>query len=466
MGIRIVTSSGGGSCSCNPSGPNLDSYSASLKDAWAFNVSSGNFLSSKDNEGHLVVGGTAWNYGVEGKRSFAATTGASSYAYHGDAGFAPEGTAAEFTVQFWIKWTGGSGRLFSWYDDITSQSNSVSIHAGSSGQITVQNNGSTSNASSNNVLVANQWNQVILQRDSDSTRLVVNGVLEVTDTNSGWDQDLTDYNLLLNRAATFYGATGQGFDGGLYYTAALSAAAYGELWLKGRGTFIADATGLSAPSGAYLDAAASDCLQSWSFSQAASPLTNDFTGGEEFRIDTGSGEDYEQTCIVNKSVKFGNTQSWKCTGAPMIDIGTGDFSFSCWVYSDTASASFYPFTWTTNIGSFSSSFWLQRNGSKWQLVGITGSTIVIDSAAVYPDDTWQLLTLVRQSGTTKLYVNKDEIGSSSTLNGVDLRSYELYAGRIISHDSEDSRVGTSVLYGTALDINQITELYDDLAVAT
>ena len=452
---------GGGSCTCTPSGPTLSDYSENLKGAWSFNDNGVSFLDSTANAYDLTPARTAWSFTQDGKRSYSAKSNG-GYAYNSHADIAPKGVGAKFTLCVWInKTNNNSGHILGFAQDHTTDLVGFGCTSNSGNALYLRRNNANFDLSDNFVQYNNAWEHITMIRDDSAIRMLVNGVEVSSSSASGWDDDLDGYHLMFGRGGGGYVSSGTRYDGALYYDTDLSSTAIAELVNKGRGTFIDDQDDLTPPSGTALDTFADNCLQVWNFNDSASPITNGYFGGEKLDLAGGSGVLYEQTGKIGSAIQLSSDSWFETEFPPFTVVDTGDFSFSIWVNPASTGV-----LWSIAPDNTSStnSMHLEWSSDVFTLRGL-GTTARITSAASYSSGTWYLITVTRESGSVKLYVNKTEIGSSASFSSWNIRTYHLAIGRNTSTYAPNSLIDSAVAYDAALSIEAITELHDDLAVA-
>ena len=95
------------------------------------------------------------------------------------------------------------------------------------------------------------------------------------------------------------------------------------------------------------------------------------------------------------------------------DVGTGDFTIDCWVYTSTTTAAGYIFD--TRNGSHTNNFALYRSGDEIHYYA-QGGSIQIDSGAALTADTWHHIALVRDGSDVELFVDGVSKGTVTDAN--------------------------------------------------
>lgn len=464
-GRMIALGGNSGPCSCVPEGPALSTFATDLKAAYGFTEAAGKFLDITDNEHDLDTAGTPWTRQQPSKRLDAATA-QGGYAYNTDADVAPAGVGARFTMAVWVNKPGTFGHPMGFAPDHTDDTVGFGLEGnGGDGLYLRRNNGNLA-FSGNGAQISGGFQLLVLMRDETAMRVLINNTEYITYSGANWDDDLANMHLLFAKGGGGTMLAGTKYAGGLLYHEALSGAALTELFKLGRGTFIGDVAGLNPPAGDFLTPFAEQCIDYWGFQDAASPLLSSLTGGEKFVQDQGSGELYQQPGPIEFSYQFGavGDNAIKTLFRPFVGVGLGDFSISGWVRPDVTGCNFWSITQHASNDSFSNAIWVSWDADKFALWGLTAAAQKVLSAADFPSGINYLITILREAGTMRLFVNKTEIGSTAALSSFDLRYANFYMGRIIGFDSPGLRVSNTVAYAAALNIGAITELHDNKPV--
>jgi hypothetical protein len=112
-------------------------------------------------------------------------------------------------------------------------------------------------------------------------------------------------------------------------------------------------------------------------------------------------------------------------------FGTGDFTIECWVFSVGPSPVNSTFSKTildyrTSEPSTQVNLYYGGSGDSYKIVYYVGGVSAISSTGTAPENSWNHIALVRNSGVTKLYLNGTQTGSSYTdTNNFSASSYNV-----------------------------------------
>jgi hypothetical protein len=151
-----------------------------------------------------------------------------------------------------------------------------------------------------------------------------------------------------------------------------------------------------------------------------SPVTKSFTVNGNSQISTA------QSKFGGTSAYFDGTGDYLSTNSSNdFAFGTGDFTVECWIYSSDVSnpaqrgflqtsdtAGGLKTSYTTGITILQGS--TVSSGLNGGLVANVAGTSVGSSTAVITTNTWYHIALVRNSGTSTLYLNGTSVGSGTT----------------------------------------------------
>ena len=129
-----------------------------------------------------------------------------------------------------------------------------------------------------------------------------------------------------------------------------------------------------------------------------------------------------ETFETTGSVQFDGTDDHFNLTSSDIAFGTGDFTLECWVYFSSKDNSLDCIMETRSSTSTSDGFLFgrfQTSGHEDKIELYTGGTYRITGDVTTPDNTWVHTAVVRESGTTKLYVN----GTASSSAYIDSNNY-------------------------------------------
>ncbi len=149
-----------------------------------------------------------------------------------------------------------------------------------------------------------------------------------------------------------------------------------------------------------------------------SPITKSFTVNGDSKISTA------QSKFGSSSAYFDGTGDYLSTNSSNdFAFGTGDFTIECWFYSSNVGAKGL-FQTSDTVGglkpSYTSGIILIQGannvgaGLSGGLCAIIANTTLGSTTAVITTNTWYHIALVRNSGTSTIYLNGTSIGSAST----------------------------------------------------
>lgn len=450
MGIDIIVSGSGGGggggdgdSSVDQNGPALSTYTEIHR--YEFNDSSGDFVDAVGDEDISPLGG-AWTYGNEGLRGDCMTTGTNSYGLIDSEGYAPEGTGAEYTLNFWMNIPSVSGRAFGWFLDNGSQSNMIAVYF-NNGSAHLQHNNSSKGVGPDGSILAGVWHMITMMRDSTATKLFIDGVEYVSFSDSGWDTDLTDWELVLGKSAIYYNLSGAKWDQGRYYAEAISVTALRELYNKGRGYLSDDADPVLT--GTYISQYAASLTHAFKCDGAGDDLVNALAGGENAILESGTAT-FEATGKNGNAVSCTTNPYWSLTNGPLRGVGTGKFSINMWIKITTSSGTKQIITITGNIASFGSNLYVEANSSRQVILRGTSTTAQVTSDALVLDQ-WHMITIVRGEYLTKMYLDGVSQGVSNAFDALDVGEFEIWLGRATTN------------YGSNLDRDEILVFHDELS---
>lgn len=171
--------------------------------------------------------------------------------------------------------------------------------------------------------------------------------------------------------------------------------------------------------------------------------------------------------------KIGDTFSFDGTGDYItvaddsrLDIGTGDWSFSAWVYVDSVASYDGIVTsgaWNSNVDNFN--FITHVGGTRYWLLASTGSGWWINlqsSSNSLIKDQWQhIVVTLDRDGAQKIYIDGFEDASQSTTNTNDFDTgSDWNFGEQITYGDLDGEVDDVMMWNKTLSLNEIKTLYN------
>jgi hypothetical protein len=258
-----------------------------------------------------------------------------------------------------------------------------------------------------------QWHHLALTRDSGTMRLFVDGVLERTLTNSTNFSQAggNKFNIGADRSGTREG-TFKGWVNGVRV-------------VKGYPVYTSAFTPATTPPENIVGTVYLKNNYSYNGIDYAGATKEMYPPDNNYRTNLGRSWSPFDTLEYNNSTHFGSI-GFKGSGnehltADMSDvsIGTGDFTFQCWLYYTQQ-----PNTMTIFDGRTATSSGLYIGLSPGGEATVNGSTGLIEATAQPPNGfdklrhTWIHLAVVRNSGTLKIYKNGIEVYSTSNSSNI------------------------------------------------
>jgi len=262
-------------------------------------------------------------------------------------------------------------------------------------------------------LSVRQWHHLALTRDSGTMRLFVDGVLERTLTNStNFSQGGGNkFNIGADRSGTREG-TFKGWVNGVRV-------------VKGYPVYTSAFTPATTPPENIVGTVYLKNNYSYNGIDYAGATKEMYPPDNNYRTNLGRSWSPFDTLEYNNSTHFGSI-GFNGTGtnyliADMSDvsIGTGDFTFQCWLYYNQQ-----PNTMTIFDGRTATSSGLYIGMSPGGQATVNGSTGLIEATAQPPNGfdklrhTWIHFAVVRNSGTLKIYKNGIEVYSTSNSSNI------------------------------------------------
>ena len=113
---------------------------------------------------------------------------------------------------------------------------------------------------------------------------------------------------------------------------------------------------------------------------------------------------------------FDGTGDYLTTSDSSLVMGTGDFTYECWVYSGSASDDSIIETRASGASSDTTGFTLTFFSSSVIRVWFNGAARIVSSGSYY--NRWVHVAVVKSSGTTTLYIDGVSIGTTTTLSNL------------------------------------------------
>ena len=274
--------------------------------------------------------------------------------------------------------------------------NTVSVYAGNNAYGT-----------GNNKVLYNVWTHIALVRSSGVTKLYLNGVLETSIFTSGSLADTTNYT------GTY------GVIGGYYSSGYLSNGYISNFRVvKGTAVYTGNFTPPAAPP------------QPTQTSGLLGTNVNAIDGTNSSLLLLGSNAGIYDATAKNDIVTVGNaqvssTQIKYGTGAMYFDgtgdwlqspsssqtlaFATGDFTVECWVNFATNNGTYNPFVRYDGSGTFDFGYDYSVAQIKYN-----GSGAIFAISQTFTVGTWYHVALTRASGSSRLFVDGTQVGSTAT----------------------------------------------------
>ena len=321
----------------------------------------------------------------------ASTVGGSGYFdgtgdYLASAGTINWSSNTNITINFWAYPTSLNGSGATVYGFLgTSHANAdgyTLVYVYGDGKLGVGISGTNEIASAAGVIKANTWSYISIVRNGSTTTLYVNGTSVASNTTGVWS----------NNSATLW----IGYTGGTYFTG----------YLSGLSVILGTAT---APSGVPTEPPTNitNTNTLLNFTNAGiidNAEKNDLETVGNAQISTS------QYKWGTSSMYFDGTGDWLIVdgGSPNYIFGTGDFTIEMWINPSTVSPS-YQGIWDSRTAdpTVTPHITLASGAPVWWVSGaarITGPTL---SAS-----TWYHLAVSRTGGSTKMFVNGNQVGST------------------------------------------------------
>jgi hypothetical protein len=302
----------------------------------------------------------------------------------------------DFTVELWYNQVGavGYGGLFM----LGQYNTGIHISLNNSTYTVYCLTGSEAFNGVSGPVVNGEWNHVALTRSGTTLTLWHNGVSKGSVSSSA---------TISPTAGITIGATGHSI-GSERFNGYISNVRLVKGTCLYTSTFTPSTTELTAITGTTILACQSNRFKdnsenNWTFTVSGTVSVKKFSpfnGTAEYGTTTYGG-----------SLYFDTSTYYTLPYNAAFGAGTGDFTLEAWVYPLASSASYMLVDAGNNAGGRSTtnhSVYLQTNNSVTYLVN--GSNVIVGGAA--PTNQWTHIAIVRISGSTKLYLNGIQSGST------------------------------------------------------
>ena len=306
------------------------------------------------------------------------------------------GTSA-FTIEFWLYLPATMSDRYIYVGG--GATGGPLILMNSSGGITIQYQGGAA-FTVTGTLPIGQWFHFALVREgtgSNQTKVYYNGVLATAGTLSS----------TFSSGTASIGAVDTG-------AAPMTGYISNFRLVNGTAVYTANFTPSTTPLTAITNTAFLTFQSNRFVDNSANPLTITMGSGDPVKVRKFSpfnGTADYSTTNYGGSLYFDTSTYYTLPYNAAFGAGTGDFTLEAWVYPLASSASYMLVDAGNNAGgrvSTSHSVYLQTNNSVTYLVN--GSNVIVGGAA--PTNQWTHIAIVRISGSTKLYLNGIQSGST------------------------------------------------------
>ena len=309
----------------------------------------------------------------------------------------------DFCIQFWTY----SKEVDANKGQIAIGGNKISIRFDSSNRMTfwVAGNGGPTSTPNNTVYPFN-WYHVCLERSGSTNTLYINGVAKATNTTT----PSNDASPIIRIGGQYADNTGYTFTGWISDVSIRSKAVYKGNFVPPKQVTYGDQTKLQVP---FNDAAIYDAKGQLTYDIGALRTSSAVTKFNNTSLDF-SPNDY-----LNSEERHGTTKVY----GKQLNLGTKDFTIEFWVNFNSLSGR-QDIIWigtTTRLG-----ITYNLNAGELTYYAINESAITANPS--FSTGTWYHVALSRYNGSTKLFVNGTQLGSTYT----DSKNYSetiLYIGR-------------------------------------
>jgi hypothetical protein len=307
--------------------------------------------------------------------------------------------AGDFTWETWAYDTGSSyGSLLGWRNSSVSWSGFIIQRSNSNNVTLAINNGTSINQSSNTYLY-NQWNHVAVVRSGTTVTLYVNGISQGNTTVSG------SFN-----PGTAYWIGSDPYNN----VAAVQMIGYisNQRLINGTALYTSNFTPSTTPLTAIANTALLTC-QSNRFidnSTNAYAITPSGTVQVQAFSPFAPGVSYSSANNGGSMYFNGSTDYLNAVGTSTV-IGTGDFTIEFWAYINAAVSSAAVFV-DMRASSSAVAPLIQMYTSNILYYSVGSSNVITGPALAF--NQWYHIAVSRASGSTKMFVNGVQVGSTYT----------------------------------------------------
>jgi hypothetical protein len=278
--------------------------------------------------------------------------------------------------------------------------------------------------------IANQWNHIVICRNTSSLRFFLNGVqLGTTETNGG---NITTGTLYIGGAST----SGSGYETTMGYMS--------NLRITTTAVYTSNFTPPTEPVTAI-----SNTQLLCNFTNAGiidNTMINNFETVGDAKIST------TQSKFGGSSLYFDGTGD-RLVSAPSIvnTLGADNFTIEFWLYPSNTSSAYRALVSSENYPATTGGWSLYQNGTGIEFWLSPGGSVTLNATSAITASTWQHVTLCRASGTLRLFINGTSLASVS--NSTSLTGQKIWIG------DNNSSGGGSYVYNGYIDDLRITKGY-------
>jgi hypothetical protein len=359
-------------------------------------------------------------------------------AYFTSAALAANQLTADFTIEFWVYplSVGTQQGLVTITNTTSSGNNGLSVYLDTSNKLTFFVNGNTVvTSTTTNIISANSWYHIALVRNSTTNTLYLNGV------------SVASSILTPTWPATPTIGIGRLYNDNTSFT--LSGYLSNVRIVKGTAVYTANFTPPTAPLTAITNTYLLNCQSNRFIDNSSSALTFTTSGSPSVqRFSPFSSTPYAASNNSGSAYFDGNGDYLTLPTKTGFGFGTGDFTVEFWLYPlSTVNQYFIDIrtTGTSRVLIYYNSGALSFASEPPGIITITGTSITLYA--------WQHIALSKVSGSTRLFLNGTQVGSTYTTS----QNYNTTNEMIIGRDTG----ATSYVSGYMSDVRVIkgTGLY-------
>jgi hypothetical protein len=245
---------------------------------------------------------------------------------------------------------------------------------------------------STSVITNGQWYHVAIVRSGSTFTLYLNGVAESTQTYAGSVDGGAAQTIYVGQDA---GQAGTNYNGSVADVRILKYAAYSGAFTPPTAPLTSPVTTpaqllLNFTNGGIIDSHGSNTFETVSGAQVGTSVKK-----------YGAASIYFPGASSN-SLQFLSTSQ-------AIAFGTGDFTVECWVNFATNNGTYNPFVRYDSSGTFDFGYDFSTTQLKY-----SGSAAILAVTQTFTVGTWYHVAVTRASGSSRLFVNGTQVGTTAT----------------------------------------------------